>query len=136
MVFLTDTRRDVLAGEYGGSAKAERQQRYRVKTGAVEALKELIEVAESDEIDNADVFEPDVLAELLAALFDDPDEYPARWEAENETEYLDTYDWETSVLNILDSTHRWYGHRLTHRGDPGRPPGGVVPPGAEDAFYD
>lgn len=67
-VFLTDQRRDVLTGDYDGAANTERTHQSRIRSRARSALAELIEVAESDAIENESVFDPDQLRYLLTAI--------------------------------------------------------------------
>ena len=67
-VFLTDERRDVLTGEYEGSENVERTHKSRIRARSQTALEELIEVAESQEIDTRDVFDPHDVFNLLQAI--------------------------------------------------------------------
>lgn len=69
MGFLTDARREVLADEYDGDDKAERQQKYRIRDRSREALDQLVEVAKSSAIDNSEVFDPNTVGQLLSVLF-------------------------------------------------------------------
>ncbi|MBX0306065.1 hypothetical protein [Haloarcula salinisoli] len=79
--FLTDRRRDYLAGEYDGSDSAERHLKYSLRESSELALSELVEVAESPLIDNTEVFDPDEVFRLLRALLSprqedlEPDEF-------------------------------------------------------------
>lgn len=70
--FLSDRRRSIVRGETAeemGIADATyRQHRAAVKQQARTAMNELLEVATSPEIDNADVFEPDAVRNLVTAL--------------------------------------------------------------------
>jgi hypothetical protein len=70
--FLTERRREVLEGltaeEMGIHEGTRREHRAALKRQAKAALSELIEVAESDEIDQTDVFDPDEIFRLLATL--------------------------------------------------------------------
>jgi len=67
-VFLTEKREAVLNGEYDGSDDALRNQKSRLRRSAQTALQELITVAASPEVENADIFEPNDLARLVDAL--------------------------------------------------------------------
>ena len=67
-VFLTDERRAVLSGEYDGADSTERAHRSNIRARSRTALDELIEVAQSPKIDNADIFDPDQVFLLLRAL--------------------------------------------------------------------
>jgi hypothetical protein len=67
--FLTDSRRDVLEGNADDlTEQSLRNAKSRIRVRARLALAELIEVAESEEIDQTEVFEPDDIAQLLQAL--------------------------------------------------------------------
>jgi hypothetical protein len=66
--FLTEKRRDVLNGEFDGSDSSERTHKSLIRTRAKTALNELIAVADSGTIDNADVFDADQIYTLLAVL--------------------------------------------------------------------
>lgn len=67
-VLLNDKRESVLNAEYSGSDAALRNQKSRLRSSSRTALNELIEVAESPEIDNTEVFDPDDVFRLLRAL--------------------------------------------------------------------
>jgi hypothetical protein len=75
-VFLTDKRTDVLNREYEGSESVRRTHESRIRQRARTAISELIEVADSPVIDNADVFEPEEVGRLLAAILSDPSQMP------------------------------------------------------------
>jgi len=70
--FLTDSRRAVLAGEYEGAENTERTHRSRIRSRGRTAIEELTEVAQSPEIDNADVFDPEAVGRLLFWILNDP----------------------------------------------------------------
>ena len=72
--FLTPERRSVLNGEYDGAENVERTHKSRIRARSRTALEELIEVAESNEIDTREVFDPDDVFRLLRAILS-PDEY-------------------------------------------------------------
>lgn len=67
-VLLTDSRREYLNGEFDGTDTAARKHRSRITNRTEIALEELVEIAESPEIDNTDVFDPDDVFRLLRAL--------------------------------------------------------------------
>lgn len=67
-VFLTDSRREVLRGEYDGAESTEKSKKSHIRTQSKMALDELIEVAHSPEIDNSDVFDPEKLHILIRTL--------------------------------------------------------------------
>lgn len=70
--FLTDERRAVLTGDYGGSENVERTHKSRIRQRANSAISELIEVAQSPVIENADVFDPAEIGTLLFWIMHDP----------------------------------------------------------------
>lgn len=80
-VLLTEKREKVLTGEYDGSDAALRNQKSRLRESSKTVLDELIQVAESPEIDNRDVFDPDDVFRLLRAIMTprqedlEPDEF-------------------------------------------------------------
>lgn len=87
-VFLTDSRREVLNGEYDGADNVRRTHKTRIRSKSRTALSELIDVATSPEIDNSDVFEPEQIRVLLTTLLvgsggfedDDMPTYMQAWE--------------------------------------------------------
>lgn len=74
--FLTDERRAVLTGEYEGAENVERTHKSRIRARARSALDELIQVARSEEIENAKVFDPEKLATLVFWVYNDPSQQP------------------------------------------------------------
>jgi hypothetical protein len=66
--FLTDERRAVLSGEYDGADSTERTHESHIRRQGRQAVNELIEVAESQEIDTREVFDPNDLFRLLQAV--------------------------------------------------------------------
>lgn len=93
-VLLNDKRESVLNAEYDGSDAALRNQKSRLRSSSRTALKELIEVAQSHEIDNTEVFDPDDVFRLLRALLTprqedlEPDEFV---NIVSEEEYTDRF---------------------------------------------
>ena len=71
-LFLTENRRDVLDGASEWSAASITTEKSRIRSKAGAALAELIEVAQSTEIENRSVFEPAQVGLLLGLLIDDP----------------------------------------------------------------
>jgi len=67
-VFLTDSRRDVLKGTSDLTDQSLYNAKSRIRTRARLALDELIEVAASDEIDNADIFTEQQIQVLISNL--------------------------------------------------------------------
>lgn len=74
-VFITESRRDVLEGNADDlTEQSLRNAKSRIRVRSRMALEELIEVAESPEIDQTTVFDPDDVFRLLRALLQpDPD---------------------------------------------------------------
>lgn len=72
--FLTDERRAVLTGDYDGSESVERTHKSRIRQRARSAISELIEVAQSPEIENSEVFSPSQIGTLLFWIMHDPAE--------------------------------------------------------------
>lgn len=70
-VFITDRRRALLNDELDETKASIDVEKTRIRKRARMALAELIEVAESDAIDNDDVFDSDELGRLVMALFRD-----------------------------------------------------------------
>jgi hypothetical protein len=73
-IFLTDTRRDVLEGESDLSGGSLANEKSRIRTRARAAIDELIEVAQSEEIENASIFGPEKVGTLLFWITMDPSE--------------------------------------------------------------
>jgi hypothetical protein len=71
-IFLTESRRDVLRGTSEWTDDAVTVEKSRIRSKARTALAELIEVAQSEEIENRSVFEPAQVGLLLGLLIDDP----------------------------------------------------------------
>jgi hypothetical protein len=113
--FLTDERRAVLSGEYDGEPNTERTHKSRIRSRARTALHELIEVAESDAIDNADIFEPNDLARLIHALMTPADGLTPRWNFDGDpAEYRDRYAYQFALHARLNHALDGYGDML-HR---------------------
>ena len=70
-IFLTETRRAVLAGKSDLSGKSLANEKSRIRTRSRAALAELLEVAQSEEIENRDIFEPARVGLLVGLLLDD-----------------------------------------------------------------
>jgi hypothetical protein len=113
-IFLTENRRDVLNSESDWSTQAIRNERSRIKNLARIALTELIEVAESSEIENADIFEPDDVARLIDSLMaPEGTAITPRWTYDGDAdEYRDEYAYQLALWGRLDHTMRGYGETL------------------------
>lgn len=71
-VFLTDTRRDVLEGTADQlNDQSLLNEKSRIRKRARLAIEELIEVADSPEIDNETVFEPELVGKLVQSIISD-----------------------------------------------------------------
>lgn len=124
-VFLTDERRDVLNEEYQGADSTERAHRSNIRKRARKAIQELIEVAQSPQIDNSEVFEPDNLARLIDSLMvPQGTTLTPRWNFEGDPdEFRDTYRYQLALHGRLNHTLDGYDDML-HRN---HPPGENVP---------
>jgi hypothetical protein len=67
-VLMTDAREEVLDGSYTGKETALRNQKSRLRASSRTALEELIQVAESRQIDNTEIFTPEQIYRLLDTL--------------------------------------------------------------------
>lgn len=92
-IFLTDSRRDVLEGTSDLTDQSLYNAKSRIRTRARLALEELIEVAASSEIDNADVFTEQEIKQLVSLLLhgdggliggDVADNLPEAWDPDPE----------------------------------------------------
>jgi hypothetical protein len=115
-VFLTDERTAVLNGEYTGSENTYRTHKSNIRQRAQTALKELIQVAASPEIENSDVFEPNDLARLIDSLMVPKGQtLTPRWNFEGEPgEYREKYKYQFALQSRLDHTLDGYQEML-HR---------------------
>jgi len=73
--FLTDTGRDILTGDYEGTEDAEYAARYRLKNHAEASLKELVEVAENDQIQVDDEVWYRYIPRLIHGVMAPPDDF-------------------------------------------------------------
>lgn len=74
-IFLTETRRDVLAGKAELKESSLTNEKSRIRTRARAAVEELTEVAQSEEIENDGVFDPQSLGNLLFWILNDPSHF-------------------------------------------------------------
>jgi len=120
-VLLTEKREQVLNGEYEGSNDALRNQKSRLRQSARTALDELIQVAASPEIENAEVFEPNEVARLLDALMVPRGTgLTPRWNFEGDpAEYRDTYRYQLALHGRIDHSLDGYGEMLHRDHKPG-----------------
>ena len=110
MPILTDKRREVLKETYEGSESTRQSHRSNIRTRSKEALRELVEVAESDEIANHDVFAPDVIEELLRAIMGPRETIKPRWEYEDASMMKQLQDdpHRTLMYNTLKDVQGYY----------------------------
>ena len=113
-VFLTEKRREVLAGTDDLSDSSRTVEKSRIRKRAKMALQELEEVAQSLEIENRSVFEPEEVAGLVFWIAHDPgnaenltkpdDEWdPAKTYTEAHREYMRNIHFEMSKqLNKIE----------------------------------
>lgn len=124
-VFLTETRRDVLAGDADLAESTIRSHKSRIRSRARTALAELIEVAESEEIENADVFEPQQLARLVAEIVSPQGDITPRWNFDGtDAEYSEQYQHPMAVVWRLDHLIDGYADTLLRTEPPRGPPVG------------
>ena len=120
-VFLTDTRREVLAGEFEGEDSTLESHKSRIRTRSRMALDELIEVAKSDEIEDDTVFNPTNIAHLLSALME-PSDGPLEhaWQtAPDETDpvkrrerHRDKYQYQHRLHWSIESVYNQYNDQI------------------------
>lgn len=108
-IFLTDTRRRFLEEPESFSESAQKTNYYRLRNRARMALEELIEVYQSDRIDNSELVEPRQVGELLNALIGDPDDITPRNEFDGDfRDWIDEYAYEDAVLSEIErASLRW-----------------------------
>lgn len=113
-IFLTDSRRDVLEGDSDLSDQSLLNAKSRIRVRARLALEELIEVAESSEIDNAEIFEPEQMARLVAAVISPPSEQiTPRYTFDGDPEeYREQYEYPMAVTWRLDHITDGYADTL------------------------
>jgi hypothetical protein len=114
--FLTERRREFLDGDYNLNLSKDRHLKHSLKESTEMALKELIEVAASPEIENSEVFEPNDLARLVDALMvPNGTTLTPRWNFDGDpAEYRDTYRYQLALHGRLDHALDGYGEML-HR---------------------
>jgi hypothetical protein len=108
-IFLTDTRKEYLNNPESFSEDAQHAHFYRVRDRAQMALEELIEVYQSDVIDNSELFEPSDVHRLFDALLGDPTEITPRNKYDGEyTEWAKEYRYEDALLAEIENlSMRW-----------------------------
>lgn len=115
-VFLTDTRRSVLEGDYEGKDNYRRAHETRIRKKTRIALNELIEVAESPQIRNEDVFDPADVRTLLEAILgpvDTIDPFSEHFDDRaDRRDYRQQYHHELQVLSQLNHLSNVYSSHL------------------------
>lgn len=128
-VFLTDTRRDVLEGEFDGPDATKRSHKSRIRTRARMALQELIEVAQSSEIDNTDVFEPKEITSFTESLI-----FNGRsggitpmlnWEGDYD-DYYSEYAYQRQLAHLLSHQMKNWDEMLSFPERPGKTTKGLI----------
>lgn len=132
-VFLTDARRAVLRDEFDGAASTEHSHRSRIRTRSRLALKELIEVAQSEEIENADVFDPGDIEALITALYTGDGFVPFRIFDGSRQEYAQHIAYQLDLHARLDRLTREFS-TLAHQ-DP-EAGTGLIPPDGYDGLQE
>jgi hypothetical protein len=123
--FLTDTQKAVLADEYDGSDSARRAQKSRIRSRARQSIADLITVAQSDAVDNEDIFDPNDLARLIDSLMTPDGGLTPRWNYSGTSqEHREEYLYQYALHGRLDHALDGYGDFL-HRD---------VPPGETVSF--
>jgi len=127
-VFLTETRRDVLNGEFEGPDATKRSHKSRIRTRARMALQELIEVAASPEIDNADIFEPDDVTDLTEALiFNGRRGITPLWNWEGEAEeFYQEYAYQRQLSRLLYHQMKGWDQMFSYHERPGKTTKGLI----------
>lgn len=123
-VFLTEKRRKLLQGDRDDlTEQSTINEKSRVRTRARLAVDELIEVAESDEIENSTVFDPEDVERLLRAILGPEKDIRPFWEvADESTEirrlYNERYAYERAVVDRLQHLTTIYDARLNRLRSP------------------
>lgn len=132
-VFLTEKREQLLNGEYEGSPENLRAAKYRLRKSCRTALRELIAVAESEEIESADVFEPNDLARLIDYLMVPSGGLTPRWNYDGDPEeFREEYLYQIQLHSRLNHALDGYGKMLHRDYPPGEHPPAWTPP-SEDS---
>lgn len=116
--FLTDKNRDVLFGRYDGSEGAKRNQESRIRSRAAAALNDLVAVADSGVIDNADTFDPDQVYALLVSLAIDRDTFGSGDPDDPHHKEIDD-EFRREILEAVDAFRMTY-HEGYGPGEPDR----------------
>lgn len=100
--FLTDTEKDILSGDYEGSEEGEYAARYRLKNHAEESLRELVQVAESDQVQLDDEVWYRYIPRLIHGVMAPPDDFiPLQRFDGTELEHRKEYPLQYALLDRL-----------------------------------
>lgn len=118
--FLTERRREYLNGDYNLDNSKDRHLKRSLEQGAQTALKELIEVANSPEIDNASVFDSQQVHLLLDALFRDGEQrLTPLWDYDGDAaDYNDEFAYQKTLHSSLNQSMMMYGQAMTTKDRP------------------
>jgi hypothetical protein len=113
--FLTDARREVLEGTSDREGSSLSVEKSRIRKRAKLALQELIEVANSSEIENESVFDTQQVHLLLDALFrDGQPRLTPLWDYDGDpSEYNDEYAYQKTLHSSLQQSMMMYGEAMT-----------------------
>ena len=123
-VLLTPRRREILEGTRDEDPDSIRVAKYKLRKRVHMALDEFKDLAESDGIDNEDLFPPDEIREFIMALFGDYEEiqpYHEAWEAksgEAVRDYMDEHDYEISLAEVINHMDTVYADLLLNPDPP------------------
>jgi hypothetical protein len=81
-------------------------------------LDELTAVAESDAIDNTDVFDPAALARLLSAVMGDAGDIKPRWRYEEGGQHIQEYTFQHDLYNAMHTVMERYREPLRRTDEP------------------
>lgn len=139
-VFLTETRRKVLEGEFEGSDATKRSHKSRIRTRARMALQELTEVAQSSEIDNADVFDPkDVTSFTESLIFNGRSGGITpmwNWEGDDYDDYYAEYAYQRQLAHLLSHQMDSWDKMLSFPERPGKTTTGLISEEHAEQFED
>jgi hypothetical protein len=111
MAILTDKRRQVLRGKHKAENSTIRSHKSKIRQAGRDGIQDLIEIAESDEIDNEDVFDPEAIDRLLRAIVGDID--PPLYERENPSEEMVSHDYERQMTKAIRRVAQDYDDDLS-----------------------
>jgi len=123
--FLTDTQKEILAGKYEGTDDGEASARYRLRRRTEQAMKELVDVAESDEIEVDDDIWYRYIPTLVDAVIRPGTDFVSFPEFEgSEVEHRRRYPLQYALLDRLEENLEIYRENFSTRKSPGGLRGG------------